>query len=130
MKKIILIILTTFGLCATSSGQSAIIKDFQPVCDSLDVMLKENRDVKGRLRIKSIMKRGKVLDFYFTESLGDYPWRKGEPEWFRRELKRRFPEKYKSYDLGNIYSKTITLNRLVTAELGFDGKPTNLKEAV
>lgn len=130
MKKIILIILTTFGLCATSSGQSAIIKDFQPVCDSLDVMLKENRDVKGKLRIKSIMKRGKVLDFYFTESLGDYPWRKGEPEWFRRELKRRFPEKYKSYDLGNIYSKTITLDRLITAELGFDGKPTNLKEAV
>ena len=95
MKKIILIILTTFGLCATSSGQSAIIKDFQPVCDSLDVMLKENRDVKGRLRIKSIMKRGKVLDFYFTESLGDYPWRKGEPEWFRKELKKRFPEKYR-----------------------------------
>lgn len=130
MRRIFITILSLFAFCTISSGQSAIIKDFQPVCDSLDVLLKENRDVKGKLRLKSIMKRGNVLDIYFTESLGDYPWRKGEPEWFRRELKKRFPEKYSRYGLGAIYSKNIALDRLVTAELGFDGRPTALKEAV
>ena len=129
MKKFIITIFTLI-LCTTSFGQSAIMKDFQPVCDSLDVVLKENRDVKGKLRLKSIMKRGKVLDFYFTESLGDYPWRKGEPQWFRKELKKRFPEKYRNYDLGAVYSKNIALDRLVTAELGFDGQPTGMKAAV
>ena len=129
MKKFIITIFTLI-LCTTSFGQSAIMKDFLPVCDSLDVVLKENRDVKGKLRLKSIMKRGKVLDFYFTESLGDYPWRKGEPQWFRKELKKRFPEKYRNYDLGAVYSKNIALDRLVTAELGFDGQPTGLKDAV
>ncbi len=128
MRKKIITILAFLSLCTVSFGQSAIITDFQPVCDSLDVLLKENRDVKGRLRIKSIMKRGNVLDFYFTESLGDFPWREGEPAWFKRELKRRFPEKYKNYSLGIVHSKNIALDRLVTAELGFDGQPTALKD--
>lgn len=128
MKKIIITIFT-LALCLTAFGQSTIMKDFLPVCDSLDVLLKENRDVKGQLRLKSIMKRGKALDIYFTESLSDYPWREGEPEWFRAELKKRFPEKYKGYSLGAVYSKNIPLDRLVTAELGFDGRPTALKDA-
>jgi hypothetical protein len=128
MRKSIITIFAFLSLCFASFGQSAIIKDFQPVCDSLDVLLKENRDVKGKLRLKSIMKRGNVLDFYFTESLGDYPWREGEPAWFRKELKKRFPEQYKSYNLGIVHSKNIALDRLVTAELGFDGQPTALKD--
>ena len=130
MRKSIITILAFFSLCSASFGQSSIVKDFQPVCDSLDVMLKKNRDVKGALRLKSIMKRGNNLDFYFTESLGDYPWREGEPAWFRKELKKRFPEKYRKYNLGVVHSKNISLDRLVTAELGFDGQPTALKDPV
>ena len=129
MRRLIIIILT-LGIGISSFGQSAIMKDFQSVCDSLDVLLKENRDVKGQLRLKNIMKRGKVLDFYFTESLGDFPWRKGEPEWFRKELEKRFPEEYAGYRLGSVYSKNIAIGRLVTSELGFDGRPTALKDAV
>ena len=125
MKRLITTILASIAFSAATFGQSAIVKDFQPVCNSLDSLLKENRDIKGALRMKSIMKRGKVLDFYFTESLGDFPWREGEPEWFRKELKKRFPEKYKGYDLGGVYSKNIALGRLVTSDLGFDGRPTS-----
>lgn len=123
MKRLIITILAFWVLCVGAFAQSAIVKDFQPACDSLDVLIRENRDVKGKLRLKSIMKRGKVLDFYFTESLGDYPWREGEPEWFRRQLKSLFPEKYRNYSVGAIYSKRTALDRLVTSELGFDGRP-------
>ncbi len=125
MKKYILITIFTC-LCLSSAAQS-ITKDFKPVCDSLDVLMKKNRDVKGQLKLQNVMKRGDVLDIYFTESLGDYPWREGEPEWFREKLQELFPEKYSRYKLGQIYSKRIPLSRLVTSELDFDGKPSGSK---
>lgn len=127
MKKLAIITVFLTALSISVSAQSTIIKDFKPICDSLDVMLKENRDVKGQLRIKSIMKRGSELDFYFTESLGDYPWRAGEPEWFRKSLKGLFPDKYRKYKVGRIYSKNTALDRLTTPELGFDGNPASSK---
>ena len=122
MKKLILIA----SLMALSLGSYAqsISKDFAPVCDSLDVLIKKRHSINhGELKIKSIMKRGDVLDFYFTESLGDFPWREGEPQWFRDELKSRFPEKYRKYKLGSIFSKQLKLEQLPTSALHFNGKP-------
>ena len=130
MKKIILTIFTAVAFATAGSAQNTIVKDFKPVCDSLDVMLKKNRDVKGSLQLKNVMKRKDNLDFYFTNSLGDYPWRDGEPEWFRKELKKRFPEKYSKYGLGVIYSNKVALERLTTPELGFDGDPEETKNRV
>ena len=127
MKKIILTIIAAVAFAAAGSAQNTIVKDFKPVCDSLDAMLKRNRDVKGGLQLQNVMKRKNNLDFYFTNSLGDYPWREGEPEWFRKELKKRFPEKYKNYGIGVIYSNKIAFERLTTPELGFDGTPSDTK---
>ena len=122
MKKLLLIA----SLMALSLGSYAqsISKDFAPVCDSLDVLIKKRHSINhGELKIKSIMKRGDMLDFYFTESLGDFPWREGEPQWFRDELKSRFPEKYRKYKLGSIFSKQLKLEQLPTSALHFNGKP-------
>ena len=127
MKRIILTILAAMTFSIAASSQNSIVKDFKPVCDSLDAMLKRNRDVKGSLQLKNVMKRKENLDFYFTNSLGDYPWREGEPEWFRKELKKRFPEKYKNYGIGVIYSNKVAIERLTTPELGFDGTPDQTK---
>ena len=102
MNRFIITILLLCGLNLGAAAQNQITKDFRPVCDSLDVLLKQNRDVKGQLKLKNVMKRGDCLDIYFTESLGDYPWREGEPEWFRKQLKSLFPEKYRKYKLGKI----------------------------
>lgn len=124
MKKLLLSIYIVLSVCLGAAAQNSITKDFKPVCDSLDALIKQNRDVKGQLKLKNVMKRGNVLDIYFTESLGDYPWREGEPEWFRKKLHSLFPEKYRNYKLGNIYSNRISLDRLPTSELGFDGKPS------
>ncbi len=128
--KFIFALFISFSLCMTAEGQNAMTKDFKPVVDSLDVILKENRDINGRLLLKNIMKRGNRLDFYFTESLGDYPWREGESEWFREHLKSLFPDQYSKYTLGKVYSKNISLERLETSELGSDGNPTSIREAV
>ncbi len=124
MNRLILTILLICVLGGGAAAQNSIVKDFKPVCDSLDVLVRQNRDVKGKLVLKNVMKRGNFLDFYFTESLGDYPWRKGEPETFRKNLRELFPEKYGKYSLGAIYSKRTPLEKLVTPGLGFDGKPS------
>lgn len=124
MKRLYISILIICGFCFTSAAQNTITKDFQPVCDSLDLLIKQKRNVKGQLKIKNVMKRGDLLDIYFTESLGDYPWREGEPEWFRKQLRNLFPEKYRKYKLGRVFSSRVPLERLVTSELGFDGTPS------
>ena len=124
MKKLRLIIILLLASVLSASAQKSINKDFKPAIDSLDVLIKERHSIShGQLKVKSIMKRGNVLDFYFTESLGDFPWREGEPEWFRKELKGLFPEQYRSYSIGSIFSKQTKLESLPTAELHFDGKP-------
>lgn len=127
MNRIIITISLLCSLCIGTAAQNHITEDFKPVCDSLDVLLKQNRDVKGQLKLKNVMKRGDCLDIYFTESLGDYPWRAGEPEWFRKELRNLFPEKYSRYKLGRVFSKRMELERFVTPELGFDGNPSETK---
>ncbi len=127
MKRTITYILLILGLSLNSAAQNSITKDFLPVSDSLDAMIKRNRDVKGQLKLRNVMRRGNVLDFYFTESLGDFPWREGEPEWFRDRLREMFPDKYRSYEIGRIYSKNLQLERLATTELGFNGRPVENK---
>ena len=129
MKKVILTLLIVFT-CLDASSQSRIVKDFEAACDSLNTLMSERTGVNGRITLKAVMKRGSVLDFYFTESLSDYPWRKGDPQWFRSTLKNLFPDKYKSYALGEIYTKRISHEKLVTPELGFSGSPSESRHSI
>ena len=117
-------LLTLLLLMATSfaaNSQSKIVEDFVPTCDSLAVLLKGRTGVTVDLKLKSVMKRGSTLDFYFTESLGDYPWYKGDEKWFRKELKRLYPTQYSKFKLGEIYSRQVPLDKLRTPHLTFDG---------
>ena len=123
MKKYIITIFTLLILGFSAKGQSAIVEDFKPVCDSLSKLIQERTTVKGMLKTKAIMKRGDHLDFYFTESLGDYPWTKGDAKWFRSTLKSLFPEKYQRYKLGETYSKRVSLTKLETPRLTYKGQP-------
>ena len=127
MKRLIVIsiILAAFGIAA--SAQSKIIKDFKPVCDSLNVLTIERTGVNGKIALKSIMKRGGHLDFYFTESLGDYPLYKDDVKWFKTTLKSLFPEGYKHYKLGEIYSRQVGVDKLITPKLTYDGSPAETK---
>ena len=121
MKRLIAISLSIFLFCGAVYGQSAIVKDFKPACDSLSNLMYERTSVKGKLNAKSIMKRSGKLDFYFDVSLSDFPIRRGDTEWFRNTLRSLFPEKYDNYELGNIYTKNIEMQRHEVASLSFKG---------
>ena len=127
MKRIILIISLLFIFEGISSSQSKIVEAFTPACDSLSVHIFERSGVKGPVKLKTVMKRGGHLDFYFTESLGDFPWYKNDVKWLKNSLKSLFPDEYRKYHVGEIYSRRVDINRLVTPRLANDGKPVENK---
>ena len=120
MKRVLTLSFFIF-LCISGFSQGTIVRDFKPVCDSLSTLLKEKTTVKGHLKLKNILKRDGKLDFYFDESLGDFPIRRGDAEWFRNTLSNLFPEKYSEYELGGVYTKNIDIKHLEVASLSFKG---------
>ena len=104
-----------------ASAQTQIVKDFKPACDSLRTLLVERTSVEGSLKIKSILKRDGKLDFYFDESLGDFPFRRSDAEWFRNNLQCLFPRKYSNYRVGKVYTKNVDINTIEVASLSFKG---------
>ena len=120
-----LLIYISLLISFSAYAQSEIVTDFKPVCDSLSVLITERTGVEGNVTVKSIMKRGSSLDFYFTESLGDYPWKDGDTRWFKNTLSKLIPEQYSRYKAGEIYSRGVALNHLVTPRVNSDGKPSS-----
>ncbi|MGM9747593.1 MAG: N-acetylmuramoyl-L-alanine amidase [Candidatus Cryptobacteroides sp.] len=99
--------------------------DFKEACDSLSVLLRERTSVENVLKLQAVMKRGYELDFYFTESLGDYPLRPGDSKWFRATLKELFPPAYKQYRIGEIYTRRQKITDMELPVSGNDGHPTS-----
>ena len=51
MKRLFTIICFICFIFLNAAAQKSITADFKPVCDSLDAILKQNRDVKGELKL-------------------------------------------------------------------------------
>lgn len=124
--KVILSVAAILTGCALSA-QNRIVKDFTPVCDSVSVLLSEKTGVEGELKLKNIMRRKGILDFYFTVSLSDFPWREADYRWFRTTLRSMFPEGYGGYRLGEIYCKREKAESLIVNDLGYDGEPVGTR---
>ena len=122
--KRLLFITIYITLTLASYAQTGIVKDFKPACDSIAALLQERTGVKGKVELKSVMKRKGNLDFYFTESLGDFPWYGSGPQWLRNTLKELLPEGYGKFRIGQIYSRRVPLKELVTPVLKSSGKPS------
>ena len=123
MKRLFAILILILSAFLDLHAQSKIVKDFKDACDSLNTLMTERTSVEGRISLKAVMKRGSVLDFYFTESLGDYPFRPGDAKWFRSELKKQFPAAYRNHSLGEVKSRNIDIENLEVSGLTFEGKP-------
>ena len=79
MKRLNLIFTISLLLISLNgSAQSAMLKDFKPVCDSLNTLIMQRQGIESpKISLNAIMKRGNTLDFYFTQSLCDCPWHEG-----------------------------------------------------
>ena len=130
-KKSILLILTALTLLTPSHAQKKVsVAQFKPACDTLASTIKKRSAIRWVLKLDKVMQRDSLLDFYFTESLGDYPWCRKDAEWFKDTLKRVLPPKYCNYNIGEIFSKGTHLDSLITPDLGFDGKPVKISHII
>lgn len=120
MKKILSIISLIF---CNFLLQAQTPKEFREAFDSLSVLMRERSGVTIEVKAKKITRRDKHLDFLFTDQIGDYPWRKGDLEWFSGELQKLFPARYSSLEVGNIKTRNVNVSELRMAELKRDGKP-------
>ncbi|MCQ2149548.1 MAG: xanthan lyase [Bacteroidales bacterium] len=101
------------------------LKDFIPVCDSLAVMLHERTSVftpDNELRLRKVMIRGGLLDFYFDDRIGGYPWRDEDVKWLRGMLQDLMPEGYRDCHTGNIYAGSVPLKDLIIPAVSNDGE--------
>ena len=122
MRKVSALLAALF-LCLAASGQTKIVRDFRPVLDSMNVLIQERTSVLPTLRLRSISRSGDRLDFRFTESLSDVPWKKADVAWFRRKLESLFPAEYKNCTVGEVYAKYLTLDKIAMPGLHNDGRP-------
>ena len=127
VRKIVIAAIAAFAFCSSLSAASISKRDFWETIDSLSVLMEERTGVKVKLVIKSISARGSNLDFTFTETLGDYPWRKEDLDYFRENFRGLFPEKYASYGLGSLKCKSERIEDYIMEDLGYSGQPTSSK---
>lgn len=118
-------IIMSIGLKA--NAQSAILTSYSNVCDSLCTLIEERTTVKADIKLRSVMRRGECLDFYFTPTLGDIPWTYRDIEWLRKELHKIAPSSCSHYKIGNIYSGRTPVRELAIPSSGNDGSPIEHK---
>lgn len=106
------------------SGTSMAQKksEFKVECDSLTAILEKRTSVKSSVALKDVIVNGTVIDFVFTETIGDYPWSEKDLKWFRKEVQSRLPSKYNNLTVGELRCLRTSLNRYVTPSLGNNGK--------
>lgn len=121
--KIFIPVLTFLLALPSFSSGAQTAADFKSAGDSLQTLLRERNTVSSRIRISKVLKRGSALDFYFTETLGDYPWRESDAAWLKDRIKDLLPEEYSRYGIGGIYAGRTPLRDLVLPPSGNNGKP-------
>ena len=113
--------------CTALSAQQQILDAFKPACDSLTLRAREHFRVRSFVRLEKAMRRSGKLDLYFTQNLGDFPWRKEDASWFRTQVETYWPEDLSDYRPGEFFCRSVALGDLLNPEPGNDGRPSSVK---
>ena len=116
-------LLTSLLLLSGLALPAQTAREFKTAADSLRARLRRRTTVDSYLKVNKVTKRGTTLDFTFSKELGDYPWRKEDVEWFRKELLDLFPSAYRPYALGNVFADKNDLETLPMPKLTATGRP-------
>lgn len=99
------------------------VQDFKAALDSVQTLLRERTTVHSQVKAKKVIKRESTLDFHFTNTFGDYPWRDSDVKWFRKTLKDLFPAEWASCEVGDIYVGNNKIDSYVMPLTNNSGKP-------
>ena len=123
--RIILTLVLASALSINAYAQKAVVRDFRTTCTTMTKKMYKHMGVYSKLEIKTATKNGDKIDFNFSETLGDFPWRDEEIEWFKEEFKANFPKGYEAYEIGTIKVKGNPLEEYSLPMVGNGGKPTS-----
>ena len=130
MRKLLTVLFLLFAaLSAGAAPTNLKPEEFKSATDSLSRMYSRRTTVQNRLTLKKVIRKGDELEFHFDYSLGDFPWREKDVEWFRAQFKKLLPATYASCEIGDIYSKETKLEDLVTPPTGIKGWPQKYEYA-
>lgn len=105
------------------SGQSRILNAYREKCDTLSLLISGRTGVKAPIVLSSVMRRGNILDFYFSQSIGDIPWTADDIPWLKTTLQEIAPESCRNYKTGNIFCARVPISELLFPSGGNSGKP-------
>ena len=119
----LIVLLSALVLCLAASAQTRPVREFRTTLDSVDVHIQERTTVASKLRLRSVSQHGDRLDFRFTETLSDIPWRTKDVAWLRRTIREFLPDKYKDCTVGDLYAKNLPIEEIAMPEVHSDGRP-------
>jgi hypothetical protein len=113
MKKIFSLLLISFLLIfsAETSAQE-LNKEFAPIADSLQKILRKQAFATGRIRVDSAIAYKKNLVIYFSNSLAEYPFREDNTELVYSVVKSMLPQEFRSFNL-RIVTNGLALEELI-----------------
>lgn len=112
------------AICCHDAAAGVNATDFVCLGDSLTVWMQNRTGVVSKVVVQRVLRRSGALDMYFTQDLGDYPWRQTDLNWFKSVLRDSIP---KGERLGEVFVRNLRLDDFVVPEVSEDGKPQQLK---
>ncbi|HCV15048.1 MAG TPA: xanthan lyase [Rikenellaceae bacterium] len=113
MKKIFSLLLISFMLIFSAETYSQTIsKEFAPIADTLQKILRKQALATGRIRVDSAIAYKKDLVIYFSNSLAEYPFREDNTELVYSLVKSMLPEEFSSFNL-RIVTNGLALEELI-----------------
>ena len=113
MKKIFSLLLVSFLLIfSAETSAQALNKEFAPIADSLQKILRKQAFATGRIRVDSAIAYKNDLVIYFSNSLAEYPFREDNTKLVYSVVKSMLPQKFSSFNL-RIVTNGLALEELI-----------------
>jgi len=113
MRRLFIIsIALTLSFCAFGAGKTRKVSEFSATVHKTDSLLKEKYGVVSAPRLKKVVQKGKSLEFFFDENIGNYPFRKGDYKQLKEQIAEFLPEKYANCRIDRIYCSGTDISML------------------
>jgi len=107
MKRLLFLVFAV--LLPFCAGAKTITGGFKAFSDSLNLDVRNHFSCKGYLKILKVESTDKSLDFFFNNSLADFPFREKDLSWLKGTMEKRLPKAYSKHKVRNIYTDGINL---------------------
>ncbi|MBQ2521900.1 MAG: N-acetylmuramoyl-L-alanine amidase [Bacteroidales bacterium] len=106
--------------CTGALAQSTA--ELQVFSDSLTRRLQQRTGVRAaEARLRSVVRLGGRADFYFSSSIGEFPWHEEDLQWLRDTLQQQIGE---WTPVGKCFCGRIDMDDFAVPVQGNDGKPS------